>query len=131
MNKATVKLADYVCDNLGQVEIKLLAQKLLLVLKKQKKIRALPSLLEYIEDKLASAQGKKMVKISTYNELTSEEKERVIRAIEHKLHKKIVAKFKTDESIIGGIKIEYDEETIDLTVKNRLKRLKNKLAGEI
>ena len=40
---------------------------------------------------------------------------------------KINASTEIDESLIGGIKISYDDQVIDLSLKNKLEALKSQL----
>lgn len=56
----------------------------------------------------------------------------VIEEIEHFIKKRYTAKntildFETDEKLLGGIKIEVGDEIIDMTLKNKLHKLKNYL----
>lgn len=56
--------------------------------------------------------------------LSEEQKEKLVKKLEGKLEKTVVATFKEDESLLGGIKIVMEDEVLDGSVKKRLKDLK-------
>lgn len=48
---------------------------------------------------------------------------RVSEAIGKKFGKTTITKFHADESLLGGLKIRYDDVLVDASLKNRLKKL--------
>lgn len=56
--------------------------------------------------------------------LTDEQKEKLVKKLENKLGKTVLATFTEDKSLIGGIKIVMEDEVLDGSLEKRLKDLK-------
>lgn len=50
---------------------------------------------------------------------------RLSEAVGKKLGKTTITKFHADESLLGGVKIRYDDVLVDASIKNRLKKLQD------
>jgi len=77
-------------------------------------------------------RGVLMVKVNSAQKLHQKEKEE----IEHLLKKRyraqeILLEENLDEKLIGGIKIEVNNEIIDLTLKNRINKLQEYLTRKV
>lgn len=62
-------------------------------------------------------------------ELSPKQKERLCGKLAKSLSKTIVAEYKTDKSLLGGIKVEVDGKIFDGSVRNHLKRIKGVMNG--
>ncbi len=132
MNKATIKLADFVADRLDKVEPKTLAVSIYRIMEKSKKLRELPELIKLIEQKYDLLKGRKVVEITTARSLTPDEIDKIKKVLSKKIGGDVKLNLFLSEKLIGGIKIKYpDDEVVDLTTKNKLKKLREKLAGTL
>lgn len=57
-------------------------------------------------------------------ELSDEQKQKLVKKLEAKYNKTIIATFREDKSLIGGIKIVMEDEVLDGSIGKRLKDLK-------
>lgn len=65
----------------------------------------------------------KLVDVTSAIELSDEQKSKVINKLQAKLNKTIIANWKLDEDIIGGLIIKIDDNVINSSLKNRLEKL--------
>lgn len=65
----------------------------------------------------------KRVEVISAIDLTEDQKSRINEKLHTRLQKNIVAKWTTDENIIGGLIIKYDDNVIDNSLKNKLEKL--------
>ena len=56
--------------------------------------------------------------------LTEEERERLLAALEKRFHGRVEAAYRTDASLIGGVRVEVDGTVLDASIRRRLTRLK-------
>lgn len=56
--------------------------------------------------------------------LSDEQKQKLVKKLEAKLGKTVIATYKEDKSLLGGIKIVMEDEVLDGSIKKRLKDLK-------
>ncbi len=70
------------------------------------------------------------VEVTSAVELTSEQKENIVKKLEEITHKKVVATYTLDNSIIGGFKARFNDTVIDASVHHQLELLKKKLFEE-
>jgi F-type H+-transporting ATPase subunit delta len=61
--------------------------------------------------------------------LTSSNLDRISENLSHKLNKKVVIKELIDETIVGGMRIEYQGMVIDQTINSSLENIKASLIG--
>ncbi len=72
------------------------------------------------------------VKILSAKKLKEELREKLITFLEKRYKAKEVVVIETlDEKLLGGIRIEVNDEAIDLTVKNKIKKLQEHLIRKI
>lgn len=62
--------------------------------------------------------------ISSAVELNEKDLDKIESMLEKKTGKKVEMKFKVDEELIGGIRIRVNDEVLDNTVVNKLKKMK-------
>ena len=79
--------------------------------------------------KIIDKEGKvKRADVSMKNKLTSKMQKEIEEFIKERYKvDKVALTEKEDKSLLGGIKIEIDDEIIDTTIKNKLTRLQNYL----
>jgi F-type H+-transporting ATPase subunit delta len=73
-------------------------------------------------------EGIKEVLVKTAEKLSHETKQNLIKMLTKRYSSRdIVLNEIIDESLIGGVKLEVDDEVIDLTIKNKIKKLQQHL----
>lgn len=65
------------------------------------------------------------VKVVSAKELTSEQKEDLIKSLEERTKKHVNLILSEDESLIGGLKVRIDDTVIDGSVQHKLEKLGN------
>lgn len=68
--------------------------------------------------------------VSSRTPLNTEQKIRLNGKLEKNLSKKVNLSYRTDNKIIGGLRIQYGSRVIDGTVSGMLKRLLTQLTGD-
>ncbi|MBQ8168754.1 F0F1 ATP synthase subunit delta, partial [bacterium] len=63
-------------------------------------------------------------------ELDEVYKQRITEKLNTKLNKNIVADWQIDESIIGGLIVQIDDDVIDTSIKNKLENIQ-KIKGNL
>jgi F-type H+-transporting ATPase subunit delta len=82
------------------------------------------------ETELNARMGIAEAEVTSARELSSAEKERVTKALEHRTGKKIEARFQQDESLVGGAVIRVGSTVYDGSVREQLTRLREQLEME-
>lgn len=94
------------------------------------RLAVLPFILsEFIKLKESHDQAVKAEVISAF-ELSTEQQEKINRALEKRFDKKILLSHKIDKSILGGAIIKSDDLVIDGSVLGRLSKLHEYLKGD-
>jgi len=109
----------------GEISNKVL--NFVLVLGQANRLKLLKNVLDNFKNLVALKKKKKNVVISSSYALDSEQVEKIKEAMQRRTGSKINASTEIDESLIGGIKISYDDQVIDLSLKNKLEALKSQL----
>ena len=129
MKKNLNALAQTISDKLTEKNVKDIAGALWFELQQDKKTGQLDHLLEKIRGKIAE---KKKISIAT---IFSREQlnEKVIQTIREKLEKKYGRRFEVhnviDPDVLGGFKIQIDDEVIDLSWREKLNSIKTRMVG--
>lgn len=103
---------------------KLLENVLKLLIMENKENQITQVLSDYI-DIYNEDNNLKKITITTAKELTEPRRDLIKSQLKSKWSKDIQLVEKIDESLIAGIKLEYDFKVIDNTIKNKLKVLKS------
>lgn len=78
-------------------------------------------------DKLKEYYNIQPVKVISAIELSEDEKQQVVKKLETKLNKTVQPEWQLDDEIIAGLVIKIDDDVIDMSIKNRLAKLKKDL----
>ena len=91
-----------------------------------------PDILERL-DKIINYESEKIVvKVSSARKLKEELKKELIFFLNKRYKVKEVVLTETlDEKLLGGVRLEINDEIIDLTVKNKIKKLQEHLIRKI
>ncbi len=87
-----------------------------------------PDILERLNKIINHETGRIVVKIQSARKLKEELKKELITFLKKRYKmKEVILKEELDEKLLGGIRIEINDEIIDLTVKNKIKKLQEHL----
>lgn len=120
-------VVDSVIDNLEKANLSDLAS--YIWLKNKGKTRDINKMVQEIERVYLEKNNAVKAVIVSQSELEDSEKQEIISKLETSTNKKISAEYKTDKSIIGGIKIIFASEVIDYSLKGRVDALRDKIRG--
>ena len=76
---------------------------------------------------VAKKRNQKNVVVSSAFELESDQLEKIKLAMQKRLGADIIITAAVDKTLIGGMKISYEDQVIDLSLKNKLESLKTQL----
>jgi F-type H+-transporting ATPase subunit delta len=115
-----------------EIELREINTKIIEFLTRKRLISKVPGILEKLNKIINHEEEKLEVKISTKTKLKEEVKKELIFFLKERYKvKEIVLTERLDEKLIGGMKIEIGDEIIDLTVKNKIKKLEEHLIRKI
>ena len=82
-----------------------------------------PDILSRLNKIINTAEGKMAAKVYSAERLSEADKKDISESLSKKYAgKEIILEDSLDEKLIGGIKIEINDEIIDLSIKNRIKK---------
>jgi F-type H+-transporting ATPase subunit delta len=82
------------------------------------------------ETELNARLGIAEAEVTSARELSASEKERMTKALERRTGKKIEARFRQDESLVGGAVVRVGSTVYDGSVREQLTRLREQLETE-
>lgn len=88
----------------------------------------LPEMARELEALVAQAQNRLAVELTTAHELSDEDAEAIVRAIEAATGRTVEATRSVDPELIGGIVLQVGSFRADGSVRGRLERLRRELA---
>jgi len=97
------------------------------VLVERGRIAFLDGLLEAYREELASLEGKVRVKVVAARDPSSSILEKLTRALEVSLHKKVILQVEVDRSLIGGFVVRIGDQVIDGSLKGKVNRLREEM----
>jgi len=102
---------------------------LLGLLLERERIALFPQIAVAYADLVERRAGIVKGRITTAKELSTSEREDMLRRLERSSGKKIRATFAVDESLIGGAKVQVGDRLIDSSLKAQLAELERELAS--
>ena len=90
----------------------------------ENRLDCLDEIIDYLHTKINEKNNIALAEITLAIEPTGSTKGMIISRLENKLQTKLEAKFCTDESIIGGMKIRIKDTLYDLSVKGKIDNIK-------
>lgn len=89
-------------------------------------------ILERLNKIINNEDGRIVVKIQSAKKLKEEMKNELTTFLKKRYKvKEVVLKEELDEKLLGGVRIEINDEIIDLTAKNKIKKLQEHLTRKI
>lgn len=112
----------------GKEELLTVFKKVVDFLNKRRLLARVPDILEKLDKIINFEEKKVVVKISSARKLNEKAKKELSLFLEKRYKaKEILFEEKLDEKLLGGMKLEINDEIIDLTVKNKIKKLQEHL----
>lgn len=118
---------DKVSKNLEAGKLKSLAS--FIWLENKGKKRDIDKMLKQIERNYLDSNNEVKATIVSKEELSGPERQEIEQRLKDKTNKKISAEYEISESLIGGIKIIFEGEVIDYSLKGRVDALRDKIRG--
>jgi F-type H+-transporting ATPase subunit delta len=91
------------------------------------RINLLESVLESFKRLVALEKNQKNVMVASSYSLEQDQLDKIQTALQKRTGSEINISTHLDKSLIGGIKISYEDQVIDLSLKNKLEALKAQL----
>ena len=99
------------------------------ILIERDRMALVPEIQEIFADQLRAERGIAVAQVTSAERLTPDEQELVREKLEAMTGKRIELAMKIDPDIIGGIIVRIGDQVIDGSVRNKLERLRSRLAG--
>ena len=113
-------------------ELKNINKKIAEFLARKRLLSKTPDILERLDKIINNENGRIVVKVSSAIKLHEKSRKEMMPFLKKRYGgKEIVFKEKVDEKLLGGIRLEINEEIIDLTAKNKIKELQEHLIRKI
>jgi F-type H+-transporting ATPase subunit delta len=87
--------------------------------------RDLPAIIDELVKLSAAEDNKELAEVRSAVELTDDQKQRLVTALEAKTGKKVELKVIIDPSVLGGLVAQVGDTVIDGSIKTRLQQLKS------
>ena len=113
--------------SLFEGEISKKASNFVLVIGQANRINLLESVLESFKRLVALEKNQKNVMVASSYSLEQDQLDKIQTALQKRTGSEINISTHLDKSLIGGIKISYEDQVIDLSLKNKLEALKAQL----
>ena len=91
------------------------------------RLNLLPSILEGFKSLVAIERNEKSVVVASSYNLEEDQMNKIKEALQKRTGATINLTAAVDKTLIGGIKISYEDQVIDLSLKNKLEALKAQL----
>ena len=102
----------------------------LFVMSDNQRVHLLPEIVETFESVLRQRQGVAEAEVTSASELSEGQKNTLLQTLERLSGKKIQAKYSLDTTLLGGAVVRVGDTIYDGSVRNKLNRLRVKLASE-
>ena len=122
-----LKVLDAIVAKVGASPV---ARNFLAVLVQNRRIAALGEIVRLFEVEMNERRGFSEAEVSSWRELGEDEKRSLASSLEAVLGKKVRARYRKDESLLGGARIRVGSTIWDGSVRGRLRKLKEQLSTE-
>jgi F-type H+-transporting ATPase subunit delta len=116
----------------SHLEQPLIFKKVIQFLVKRRLLRKAPDILLHLNKIINDREGRVIAKVSSKNNLSGRIKQELTHLLaKHYSAKEITLVSNLDEKLLGGFKIEVNDEVIDLTIKNKISKLEEYLTKNV
>ena len=122
-----LKVLDAIVAELGASAV---ARNFLAVLVQNRRAAALYEITRLFEAEMNERRGFSEAEVTSWRELGEDEKSSLASSLEAVLGKKVRARYRKDESLLGGARIRVGSTIWDGSVRGRLRKLKEQLSTE-
>ena len=102
----------------------------LMVLVENRRAQLLPLICEAFDQQMNLKLGVAEAQVSSARELTAEEKSKLVAALGKMSGKKVEAQYRQDAALIGGTIVRMGSTIYNGSVRDQLKRMREKLAAD-
>ena len=92
-----------------------------------KRLKNLPQIISFFNELALESLNKKNVSVSSPFQLEEIQIQKITSALEKRLNSEVVIDFDIDKSLIGGLKIAYEDQVLDMSIKRKLDLLQTQL----
>ena len=92
-----------------------------------KRLKNLPEIIKFFNELALESLNKKNVSVSSPFQLEEKQIKKITSALEKRLNSEVVVDFDIDKSLIGGLKIAYEDQVLDMSIKRKLDLLQTQL----
>ena len=92
-----------------------------------KRLKNLPQIISFFNELALESLNKKNVSVSSPFQLEEKQIQKITSALEKRLNSEVVIDFDIDKSLIGGLKIAYEDQVLDMSIKRKLDLLQTQL----
>ncbi len=124
-----IALAIYsISKNKSKEELPAIFKKIIQFLDRRRLLSRKADILEKLDKIINLEEGRIVVKVSSARKLSEKIKKDLISLLEKRYKvKEIVLIERLNEKLLGGMRLEIDDEVIDLTVKRKIEKLQEHL----
>lgn len=112
-----------IIESVFGAEIDFQAKNLLKILIEKNRFSEFQGIIAALKNKVQEAKGEKTVSIISAVPLSAEYKNLIQAKLEARLQKRILAEWREEKDIIGGLVIQLDDNVIDMSILNKIKNL--------
>ena len=92
-----------------------------------KRLKNLPEIINFFNELALESLNKKNVHVSSPFQPEEQQIKKITSALEKRLDSEVVIDFDIDKSLIGGLKIAYEDQVLDMSIKRKLDLLQTQL----
>ena len=92
-----------------------------------KRLKNLPEIINFFNELALESLNKKNVAVFSPFQLEEKQIQKITSALEKRLDSEVVIDFEIDKSLIGGLKIAYEDQVLDMSIKRKLGLLQAQL----
>lgn len=92
-----------------------------------KRLKNLPEIINFFNELALESLNKKNVAVFSPFQLEEKQIQKITSALEKRLDSEVVIDFEIDKSLIGGLKIAYEDQVLDMSIKRKLGLLQTQL----
>tara|TARA_B100001027_G_C16250925_1_gene324382 strand:+ start:852 stop:1388 length:537 start_codon:yes stop_codon:yes gene_type:complete len=91
------------------------------------RLRLLTDISKNFKELVAKEKNLKNIRVASSYRIDKEQLKQIEAALKKRMKAEVNIVTEIDKSLIGGLKISYDDQVIDLSIKNKLEKLKTQL----
>ena len=91
------------------------------------RLRLLTEISKNFKELVAKEKNLKNIRVASSYRIDKEQLKQIEAALKKRMKAEVSIVTEIDKSLIGGLKISYDDQVIDLSIKNKLEKLKIQL----